>query len=70
MAKVETKVVRIGYGALMNRPNISRIEKEISKYLEKGWELQNRSDMNVSCLQQMYFGRGRTELTFIRRKDR
>jgi hypothetical protein len=68
MAKVETKIVRVGYGFLLNQPNHGKIEKEISKYLGKGWELQNRFDKDVGCFSQLYFGRGTTELTFIRRR--
>jgi hypothetical protein len=65
-----SKMVRVSYG-LLNRPNHKGIEKKINKLTDQGYQLMNRQDHNVGCLTLIFtlgWGRGHTELTFVRSK--
>lgn len=70
MAEKLVKTVRVPYG-LFNNPNNGRIEKIMSKWLQKGYVLQSRHEEPSGCLASLLSGgwaRGKTELTFVKKE--
>lgn len=65
MAKVKT--ITVGYTLLGNNPNNRKIDKQMSKWLNKGYSLENRTDTDVGCCMQILLVRGKTTLTFVKR---
>jgi len=60
----KVKVVRIGHG-ILGRTDNRRIENAISKWLQKGYKLQEQKVVDS----RNFFSRGYTLLTFIETVD-
>lgn len=64
---IEIKTVRYGWA---NNPHQGRIKKMVKKMDKKGYALQSRTEHKIGCVAlvlTLYWGRGKTELTFIKK---